>query len=104
MIVVSVIRSSDFISSISIKGHGEMGYGKDLVCAGVSSCFIGALNAIDEPECYHFRTKAGDGLVESLSVPSVHDEIVLETLVIQLKTIEDQYPESIRVKVSRKEG
>ncbi len=92
------------ISSISIKGHGNMEWGKDIVCAAVSSCFIGALNALKNEKSFEFKVEEGDGHVIAISELDMHDKIVLETLVIQLNTIADSFPDIVKIKVSRKEG
>ena len=104
MIVVSVKEEGSSIVSLSIKGHGKMGYGKDIVCAGVSSCFVGALNALRDIEKFSVRIKEGDSYVKALAFPDEHDRTVLETLVIQLRTIQSSYPDTVEVVVSRKEG
>ena len=81
-----------------------MGYGKDIVCAGVSSCFVGALNALKGAENFRFQVEEGDSYVKAIHLPDDHDRIVLETLVIQLRTIQESYPDTVKVVVSRKEG
>ncbi len=81
-----------------------MGFGKDIVCAGVSSCFVGALNALRDEKCFRFKVKEGDSSVVALSELSEHDKIVLETLMVQLVTISQAYPDTVKVEVSRKEG
>lgn len=104
MIVVSVNEYMGSISSISIKGHGNMEWGKDIVCAAVSSCFIGALNALKNEKSFEFKVEEGDGSVKAISELDMHDKIVLETLVIQLNTIANSFPDIVKIKVSRKEG
>ena len=53
MITVRVCYREGNIFSISLTGHGGGEYGKDLVCAGVSACFIGALNALVEKDGFY---------------------------------------------------
>lgn len=81
-----------------------MGFGKDIVCAGVSSCFVGALNALKNEGCFRFKVKEGDSSVTAVAEPDEHDKIVLETLMVQLVTISQSYPDTVKVEVSRKEG
>ena len=87
------------ISSILVKGHAGSGpLGKDIVCAAVSAICIGSLNALENSDDYEIEID--DGLV-SVSIPgalSEHDEIVFETMIIQLKTIEVSYSEAITIK------
>ena len=66
MITVRVCYREGNIFSISLTGHGGGEYGKDLVCAGVSACFIGALNALMEK----------DGFIELVGKENFHDNIV----------------------------
>lgn len=48
MIKVRISCTGDDIRSIDVSGHALFDqYGKDVVCAGVSSVVIGALNALD---------------------------------------------------------
>lgn len=91
------------IVSLVIKGHGLAGWGKDLVCAGVSSCFTGAMNALTDND-HKIKLLAGDSSIYVSPNCSKHDEIVLETLIIQLETIKESYPNEISLKVSGKEG
>lgn len=104
MINVSVKETNGSISSIAIKGHGNMEYGKDIVCSAVSSCFIGALNALKNEKSFEFKVEEGDGLVKAIDKLDMHDEIVLETLFVQLSTIANSFPDIVKVNVSRKEG
>jgi uncharacterized protein YsxB (DUF464 family) len=104
MISVSVVYQQSLFESLTIKGHGSQGQGYDLVCAGVSSCFVGAMNALAKPEALTITVKAGDSSVIRNKKLCHHDEIVLETLIRQLQTIAKSYKDDCRVKVSMKEG
>lgn len=102
MIQVTVTYSNSHFKSLSIKGHGNAGYGNDLVCAGVSSCFIGSLNALKDLNNFEIDVKAGNSKIIAKSNCSTHDEVVMETLIVQIQTISNRYPEEC--KVSEKEG
>ncbi len=95
MIAVEVVYSENGFDRLSISSHAD-----ELVCAGVSSCYIGALNALDNLDAYQIENSSGDSHIVRTGKISGHDETVLETLVIQLKTIEQSYPDEIRVHVS----
>lgn len=98
MISVYVNRLDNLISSIEISGHAgfdEIGY--DLVCAGVSSIFIGGLNAIKEIEDFDVKFEKGQGYIKAKKSICEHDSIVLETMVVQLQTIEEKYASFIKV-------
>ena len=98
MIKVTVIKAEQKIKSIVVKGHSNSApKGEDLICAGVSSIVIGGANAIAHPECYAFKTDEGYFEIVELKTANEHDYNVLETMLIQLKTIEETYPKFIQV-------
>jgi uncharacterized protein YsxB (DUF464 family) len=86
-----------------ISGHAESGpYGHDLVCAATTGIVSGMLNAIDKRFEKEVSIKIKDNLI-SIDTKSddkllIHD---LETLQIQLKTLEIQYPNNIQIKEVR---
>jgi uncharacterized protein YsxB (DUF464 family) len=90
--------TSKTVSAVKIQGHGNSGKGYDLVCAGVSSCFVGAMNALHRPQDFRIVVKSGDSIAEAKKEPTSHDLTVLETLVIQLATIEKSYPEDVEIR------
>lgn len=104
MIRAEVRYSSGKFSHLKVTGHGGEEKGKDIYCAGVSACLIGALNALTSAENYSLKIESGDSEVTCLKPSTAHDEIVLETLVMQLKTLADNYPEHVNLIVSGKEG
>ena len=98
MIKVTVIKAEQKIKSIVVKGHSNSApKGEDLICAGVSSIVIGGANAIAHPECFTFKTDEGYFEIVELKTANEHDYNVLETMLIQLKTIEETYPKFIQV-------
>ncbi|MFA6624867.1 MAG: ribosomal-processing cysteine protease Prp [Bacilli bacterium] len=113
-------RARKKIQSIDIEGHGEGLYGFDVVCAGVSACFVGSLNALSKPKKFKIDMRSGFGKVEVIDSMKItrHDDEVLENLVIAFLTIQQSYPDKVKVtilppekekvantkKVSRKEG
>ena len=95
MIKVTVKYKANQIKSIILKGHsGYAEYGQDVVCAGASSCFIGALNALTNPNGFDIVYEEGNGSIVTLSDVSDHDKVVLEVLVTQLETIAFSYGKS----------
>ena len=98
MIKVTVIKAEQKIKSILVKGHSNSApKGEDLICAGVSSIIIGGANAIQNPECYTFKTQDGYFEITELKTANEHDYNVLDTILVQLKTIEETYPKFIEV-------
>lgn len=83
---------------IRISGHANSGpHGHDLVCAGVSSVAIGALNALKRPS--DFKIVNEEGLLDLTSNIELtdHDKIVLHTMKRQLETIAHAHPTSIQI-------
>ena len=98
-VVIKVDESSGKITSIEVKGHsGKDVYGKDLVCAAVSSVFTGGLNALEEQN-YDFLLNEGHAYVKALDIPSDYDAVVLKTIQIQLQTVEESDKEFIKIEI-----
>ncbi|MBQ6477966.1 MAG: ribosomal-processing cysteine protease Prp [Erysipelotrichaceae bacterium] len=84
--------------SLDVAGHAEYGeYGKDLICASVSSILFGFMNALDELQenveikqnenRITVKDHSGSGTVQNY----------FELVIIQLKTIEESYGNFIKV-------
>ena len=99
MILVSVVCDQDDVSSIRIEGHGD-----PLVCAGTSTCFVGACNALEKIEAFKVKIHSGDSLLESTAKINDHDTVVIETLLVQLTTLQEKYPNEICVRRTWKKG
>lgn len=98
MIKVNVTYKDNLVSVISLDGHADYDtYGKDLVCAGVSTCFLGSLNAIKEKNKINYSYSEGKGYIKVLKELSTYDEIVLEVLISQLQFIGKNYPNNVKV-------
>ncbi len=102
MIKVLIKNNNKYITHIQIKGHADFGeYGKDLVCAGVSTVGIGAMNMLAKKG---FLAK-GLGTIEInegyINVVVNHTDevcqVVLETLVVTLETMVESYGRFIKI-------
>ena len=84
--------------SLDVKGHAEYGeYGKDLICASVSSILFGFMNALDElQENVEIRQSENRITVEDHSSSSTVQNY-FELVIMQLKTIEESYGNFIKV-------
>jgi uncharacterized protein len=99
MVKVSIEYRGSGFASLEVKGHANSApYGKDLVCAAVSAVTIGALNALEKTDDFDISIDSGDVRLFAKAGIGVHDETVIETLIIQLKTIEESYKDSIEIK------
>lgn len=96
---------SGAIQSFAISGHAFFAErGQDIVCAGVSAVSVGAINAVNvltgiTPEITHdedgfLRCALPKHLSESVNEKV---QILLEGMVVQLQTIEENYREHIKI-------
>lgn len=103
MITVTVSYHRQEIVKIELKGHADYAAsGSDLVCAGASCCFVGALNALEHPEGFTIDYEEGDGTIEAQGDVNSHDQIVLEVMFRQLETIADNYPKNMKIITERR--
>lgn len=101
MIKVLITKQNSKYQTFQITGHSHSDvHGKDLVCAGVSSIVVGMLNAIDElaPNCCVMEMDEG---FTKIVVNNYNDKLhlLLESLRIQLNTIEFKYKKYIKIKI-----
>ena len=101
MISVKAIYKDNFIRKITIKGHANSDdIGKDLVCAGVSAITMGICNELDNRG---FLDGYGEiTLKEGFNEIKVNQyredfEIVLETMMISFKSIEETSKKYIKI-------
>lgn len=100
MIRVECTKKDDKIIDLVILGHANSAeYGKDLVCAAVSAVSLGGLNNLENPKAFLIESNEKQGLVhvKAISDVSMHDYIVLETILTQLKSIEAMSSKHIKV-------
>lgn len=100
MIRVEVYIQGENIKGLKCKGHAEFAeFGKDLICASVSSILTGGFNTFQEEDYELLVLKKGNA--EVVIKDNEHAKIVLETIITQLKTIEVSYPEFISINERR---
>ena len=90
MIRIECERKDGKIVNLSINGHANKApKGKDIVCSAVSAVSFGGLNALENPKAFVIETNEKDGSlqVKAKSSVSQHDNQVLETILVQLKSI-----------------
>ena len=99
MISVNVSFMGKDVKSLTVSGHANYDeYGKDIVCAGVSAIVTGGINAL-EPylkniEIITESNKLGVIVIESNEVI----QVILNTMLVQLETIENSYKKYIKIK------
>ena len=96
MIKVDLIYNGDLICGFTMKGHANTAdYGNDLVCAAVSAIVTGGFNAFDDEDVSEIALDEGYAKVV---VKSENGYSILKTIIVQLKTIEEAYPNNIKIK------
>ena len=99
MIKVLITREEKKFVSLEVKGHANSApHGEDLVCAGVSAILTGGLNNLEDVKAFDIKLDEGDAHVIAKKSLSSHDEIVMETIIVSLRTIQESYPEFITIK------
>lgn len=98
MIRIEYERIDGDIRYLSIKGHANSGdYGKDLVCAAVSSIVFGGLNAIKNPKSFDIKVNDGDVKILALDNVQKDDYDVLNVMLVQLLTVEEDNKKYIQI-------
>ena len=99
MIKVNIKKNNEVIEEISIKGHAMFDdYGKDIVCAGVSSSLITTVNAIIsfDKDSINYNTKPY--FILSNNKNDNITNTLLDNFVSILYEMENNYRNNIKVK------
>lgn len=97
MITVKYSAKDGDYTYLSVKGHADFAeYGKDLICASVSSITFGLMNALDDIDGVTIRDLNNHIEIINESKMEVVNNYINLTL-IQFKTIEESYGEFIKV-------
>ncbi len=104
MIRMTVHREHGKIRSFELQGHADSGpYGYDLVCAAVSAVTFGSVNAVEAltDSCLEIEQGAEGGFLKavvSAEGKTLDDaQLLLEGMMVALKTIETSYGEHIKI-------
>lgn len=108
MVTITINRNEKgHIYSFTASGHAGSGpYGHDLVCAGVSAVIFGAVNAILSlcDKNLSIEQAGEEGGYLRVDIPSIQEEkrckntqLLLEGMLISLRTIERDYKEHIKI-------
>lgn len=98
MISVNVTFIGKDVKTLTVSGHANYDqYGKDIVCAGVSAVVTGGINALESEinsiKIINEDNKLGVEVINS----NEKIQIILNTILIQLKTIENSYKKYIKI-------
>ena len=96
MIKVAYYKINDDILGFSCKGHaGYAEYGSDIVCAAVSILVINTINSIQNftKDSFEYSEDEAKGEIVfySKDIPSHDSQLLLNSLFLGLKGIQDEY-------------
>lgn len=101
MVKVSFYYQTSNIVEAKVQGHANFDqFGKDIVCAGISAVVIGTLNALDNlvnQDEVKINQTDKEIIITVLSITN-NNQMILKTMLWQLKTISDQYRKNITIK------
>ena len=98
MISVNVTFIGKDVKTLIVSGHANYDkYGKDIVCAGVSAVVTGGINALEDEikniEIINEENVLGVNIINS----NEKIQIILNTILVQLQTIENSYNKFIKI-------
>jgi len=106
MINVWINRSAinKYIYSFEVSGHANYAeLGQDIVCAGISAVTVGTVNAIEKMLGIVVKSHMEDGFLQA-EIPDILEsnlseklQLILETMVVMLETIEVNYGSYIQI-------
>ncbi|NLL44768.1 MAG: ribosomal-processing cysteine protease Prp [Mollicutes bacterium] len=99
MIVVNIKKKDNLINEIIIKGHAKYDeYGKDIVCASISSIVITTINALLRIDQDSIKYQESDGLIniQVLKHSDVIDKLIINMIEL-LKDLQRQYRKNIKI-------
>lgn len=100
MIKVNVNKKDNQIDSIVLSGHAMYDdYGKDIVCASVSSIVITTVNAIIRINNDAIEYRQDDDLVITIKLHDKVTDLLLENMLELLTELEKQYKKNIKINI-----
>lgn len=100
MIKVNVNKKDNQIDSIVLSGHAmHDDYGKDIVCASVSSIVITTVNAIIRINNDAIEYRQDDDLVITIKLHDKVTDLLIENMLELLTELEKQYKKNIKINI-----
>ena len=98
MIKIKTIYNDGKLSDIKVTGHANFAdYGKDIVCASVSSIVITSVNLALEIDEESISYEQSDGLIEvTINKDTEVINKIFENMINMLKELEEEYSNNIK--------
>ncbi len=90
------------ITDVIMDGHADFAeHGQDIVCAGASAVVFGSVNAIigltaERPDI-DYSDDGGYFHVRSVDISNEQAQLILQSMLVSLQTIEEEYNEYIKL-------
>ena len=99
MIKVNISNKNDQIYKINMIGHANYDiYGKDIVCAAVSSIALTTCNAILSLEdSIYAKEESGKLDIKILNDTDINQKL-LDNMIVMFKELTNQYPKNIEIR------
>lgn len=96
--MIKVVKQDNIIT---ISGHANSAeYGKDIVCASVSSIVYTTINALKKIKEDSLEVEDNSKMTIKILVEDEITNLLIENMVELLKQIEEDYPKNLNVKES----
>ena len=100
MIKVNVNKKDNQIDNIVLSGHAMYDdYGKDIVCASVSSIVITTVNAIIRINNDAIEYRQDDDLVITIKLHDMVTDLLIENMLELLTELGKQYKKNIKINI-----
>ncbi|MDD2434992.1 MAG: ribosomal-processing cysteine protease Prp [Bacilli bacterium] len=97
MIKIRIEHDHQQIKQVSIVGHADYDkYGKDIVCAAVSSIVITTVNAMMKIDQDSIDYDNSHDLIIKINKHMEVTDLLIQNMVDLLKELEEQYPKNIK--------
>ncbi len=98
MIKISIFEINKKVDSIEISGHANYAdYGKDIVCAGISSLIYACINSLNNVNKKEIILKEGFVKINNIKEFDLHDQVVIEVLINGFEQMSLEYPKNISI-------
>lgn len=99
MVNIKITKENDFVKMVTISGHsGYDEFGKDIVCASVSSIAVTTINAIIRLNDAIISYQSHDGYLEmKIKQNDRVINILMNNMIDLFKNLEEDYPKNIQI-------